>query len=110
MEGEILLNGHFYTNIQISYIFYANSKKSRHAVQFGNNSISDSIRRWLQTTNGTHAMDGSGFNLGSGKAQALRQFQSSSLKPQGENKCEEGAGFGVKELRDGPKREKRAKS
>lgn len=64
----------FNTNIQISYIFYTNSKKSRLAVQFGNNSISDSIRRWLQTKNGTHAMGGSGFNLRSVRVQASRQF------------------------------------
>lgn len=90
-----------YTNIR----FYTNSKKSGLAVQFDNNSPSDSIRYWLQTKNGTHAMGGSGFNLRSLRVQASRRC--AALFPEAsERQVWRGARVGATELRDGRKRER----
>lgn len=73
--------------------FYINNKKSGLAVQFDNNSVSDSIRHWLQTKNETHAMDGSGFNPRNVRVQALRQCAALFPKLQGDNKYGGGKGW-----------------
>lgn len=100
-----LLGGHFLYNYHTFFMPIA--KISRLAVQFDNNSVSDSIRHWLQTKNGPHAMGGFGFNVRSVGIRHPGSLQPTFLKLQGENKCGEGAGEAVRELRDGQQREKR---
>lgn len=95
----------FFIQIHKYHTFYLNRKKSRLAVQFDSKSISDSVRHWLQTKNGSHAMGWSGFNLRSVRVQASRQFAAS-----GREQVWRAARVAVRELRNGQKRERREQS